>query len=123
LCVAVVHHLVVLHFVVFHVVLFHAVLFHAVLRPQRWLEQQRPRQRCDCQTCLNRTNHSNLSSMFSLGGHVLRPLIPFASYESSTAQRLRRGGTKRPASCSSQPFTFRGKPSSGVPSDLRRTGI
>src|SRR6266478_1993140 len=107
LCLAVVHHFVVLHLVVFHVVLFHAVLFHVVLlhgvlfhvvlRVHRWLEQKRTGQRRECQTCLDRANHSDLSSTLSFGGRFLRPLIPFALYESAARQRLQPPYSKRSA--------------------------
>src|SRR6266853_448408 len=107
LCLAVVHHFVVLHLFVFHVVLFHAVLFHAVLlhgvlfhvvlRVHRWLEQKRTGQRRECQTCLDRANHSDLSSTLSFGGRFLRPLIPFALYESAARQRLQPPYSKRSA--------------------------
>jgi len=46
-----------------------------------------------------------LSCRLSFRGPSLRPLIPFAPYESATRQRLPPAGTRRSA-----PFTFRGTP-------------
>src|SRR5204863_798370 len=113
LCFAVVHDFVVLHLVVLHVVL--------CMHP--WLEQKRPGQRRECQTCLDRPNHSNLSSTLSFGGRFLCPLIPFASYEPAARQRLQPAFAKRTALSLLPPVTFRGKPTRGPPQDSRQTGI